>query len=40
MVRLLAQGKCDFDAIEAFRGDRFFRQALGLVSVPSLPTLR
>ncbi|EQD67281.1 transposase, IS4 family protein, partial [mine drainage metagenome] len=39
-VGLLAQGKSDFDAIEAFRGDRFFRQALGLVSVPSSPTLR
>jgi hypothetical protein len=39
-VGLLAQGKSDFDAIEAFRGDHFFRQALGLVSVPSSPTLR
>ncbi|MGC8508252.1 MAG: IS1380 family transposase [Thiomonas sp.] len=39
-VGLLAQGKSDFDAIEAFRGDRFFKQALGMAGVPSSPTLR
>ncbi|MGC8509234.1 MAG: IS1380-like element ISCARN34 family transposase, partial [Thiomonas sp.] len=39
-VGLLAQGKSDFDAIEGFRGDRFFKEALGLVGVPSSPTLR
>ncbi|MFN3630722.1 MAG: IS1380 family transposase, partial [Casimicrobiaceae bacterium] len=26
---LLVQGKSDFDAIEGFRGDAFFKQALG-----------
>jgi hypothetical protein len=39
-VGLLAQSKSDFDAIEGFRGDRFFKEALGLVGVPSSPTLR
>jgi hypothetical protein len=39
-VGLLAQGKSDFDAIEGFRGDRFFKEALGLKGVPSAPTLR
>lgn len=37
---LLVQGKSDFDAIEAFRGDDFFRRSLKLSSVPSSPTLR
>ncbi len=37
---LLCQGKSDFDAIERFREDRFFRDALGLRAVPSSPTLR
>lgn len=37
---LLCQGKSDFDAIERFRQDRFFRDALGLRAVPSSPTLR
>ena len=27
---LLVQGKSDFDAIENFRGDAFFKQALGI----------
>lgn len=39
-IGLLAQSKSDFDAIEGFRGDRFFKEALGLVGVPSSPTLR
>ena len=39
-VGLLAQSKSDFDAIEGFRGDGFFKEALGLVGVPSSPTLR
>lgn len=37
---LLCQGKSDFDAIERFREDRFFGEALGLRAVPSSPTLR
>jgi hypothetical protein len=40
MIGLLCLGKPDFDAIEAFREDDFFRQALGLESVPSEGTLR
>ena len=37
---LLVQGKSDFDAIENFRGDAFFKQALGIRLLPSSPTLR
>jgi hypothetical protein len=37
---LLVQGKSDFDAIENFRGDTFFKQALGIGLLPSSPTLR
>ncbi|MDZ7812535.1 MAG: IS1380 family transposase [Ideonella sp.] len=37
---LLVQGKNDFDAIEAFRGDAFFKRSLGISTVPSSPTLR
>ena len=37
---LLVQGKTDFDAIEAFRDERFFAEALGIRNVPSSPTLR
>ena len=40
MVGLLCLGKPDFDAIEPFREDRFFRLALGLERTPSSPTLR
>ena len=39
-VGLLVQGKNDFDAIEAFRGDAFFGRSLGISCVPSSPTLR
>ena len=39
-VGLLVQGKSDFDAIENFRGDAFFKQALGIALLPSSPTLR
>src|SRR6478736_4285923 len=35
---LLVQGKSDFDAIENFRGDAFFKQALGVKLLPSSPT--
>lgn len=37
---LLAQGKNDFEAIEAHRNDNFFLSALGLNKVPSCSTLR
>jgi hypothetical protein len=37
---LLVQGKSDFDAVEGFRGDAFFKQALGVKLLPSSPTLR
>ena len=37
---LLVQGKSDFDAIENFRGDTFYKQALGISLLPSSPTLR
>ncbi len=39
-VGLLVQGKSDFDAIENFRGDGFYKQALGIGLLPSSPTLR
>ena len=39
-IGLLAQGKSDFDAIENYRGDTFFKQALGIKLLPSSPTLR
>ena len=39
-LALLCLGKNDFDAIENFRGDEFFKRALGLGGVPSSPTLR
>jgi len=37
---LLCLGKNDFDAIENFRTNAFFKRALGLKDVPSSPTLR
>ena len=37
---LLVQGKTDFDAIETYRDERFFAEALGIRNVPSSPTLR
>jgi hypothetical protein len=40
MIGLLCLGKPDFEAIEAFREDGFFRQALGLKKIPSEGTLR
>ncbi len=39
-IGLLCQGKSDFDHIEAFREDPFFKQSLGLSNIPSSPTLR
>ena len=40
MIGLLALGKPDFEAVEAFRADPFFCRALGLDTVPSAATLR
>ena len=34
LVGLLSLGKNDFEAIEPFRQDRFFKQALGLSKIP------
>ena len=39
-IGLLCQGKSDFDCIEEFRKDKFFRQALRIYRAPSSPTLR
>jgi len=39
-IALLTLGKSDFDAIESFRGDSFFKRALNLIRVPSSATLR
>jgi hypothetical protein len=40
MVGLLSLGKSDFEAIEPFRTDRFFKEALGLSKVPSSAWMR
>jgi hypothetical protein len=40
MVGLLVLGKSDFEAIEPFRHDRFFKEALGITKVPSSVWLR
>jgi Transposase DDE domain group 1 len=40
VVGLLALGKSDFEAIEPFRDDRFFKEALGLSKVPGSVWLR
>lgn len=40
MIGLLSLGKNDFDAIEPFRKDRFFREALDISKVPSAEWLR
>jgi len=39
-LALLCMGKSDFDAIESFRDNAFFKRALGLAAAPSSPTLR
>ncbi len=39
-IGLLCLGKSDFNDIDVFREDDFFRQALGLRQIPSEPTLR
>lgn len=40
VVGLLSLGKSDFEAIEPFRSDSLFKQALGLSKVPSGVLLR
>jgi hypothetical protein len=40
VVGLLSLGKSDFEAIEAFREDRFFKKALGMGKVPGSVWLR
>lgn len=40
MVGLLSLGKSDFEAIEPFRQDRFFKQALGLSKIPGSVWMR
>lgn len=40
MAGLISVGKPDYDAIEPFRGDDFFKHSLGLENCPSSPTLR
>jgi len=40
MIGLLSLGKSDFEAIEPFRTDRFFKEALGLSKVPSSAWIR
>lgn len=39
-VGLLCLGKSDFEAVEDFRQDRYFRQSLGIGQVPSAARLR
>lgn len=40
MTGLLSLGKSDFEAIEPFRADRFFKEALDLTKIPSSVWLR
>lgn len=40
MLGLLCLGKADYQAIEPFRGDEFFTQAIGIERCPSGPALR
>jgi hypothetical protein len=40
MTALLCLGKSDFEAIEPFRADRFFKSALNLSKVPGAVWLR
>ena len=40
VVGLLSLGKSDFEAIEAFRSDRFFKEALDISKVPSSVWMR
>jgi hypothetical protein len=40
MIGLISIGKPDFDAVEEYRNDKFFKKCLKLKKVPSSPTLR
>lgn len=40
MLGLICLGKPDYDAIESFRDNHFFRQSLGIQTCPSSPALR
>jgi hypothetical protein len=40
MIGLLTIGKCNYDDIEQFREDPFFKKSLNLDHVPSSPTIR
>jgi hypothetical protein len=40
MTGLLSLGKSDFEAIEPFRNDRYFKEALGMSKVPSSAWMR
>ena len=40
MIGLYTLGKTDYEDIEAYRSDKFFKAALGVRTVPSAPTLR
>ena len=40
MIGLISLGKPDYEAIEPFRCDDFFKNSLGLDDCPSSPTLR
>jgi len=40
MIGLLSLGKSDFEAIESFREDRFFKEALGLSKIPGSVWMR
>lgn len=40
LTGLLSLGKSDFEAIEPFRDDRFFKEALGMRKVPSSAWMR
>ena len=40
MIGLISIGKPDFDAVEEYRNDKFFKKSLKLKNVPSSPTLR
>ena len=39
-IGLICLGKSDFEAIEGFRRDEYFFEALGLKAIPSTATLR
>lgn len=39
-LSLRVEGKSDFEVVENFRGDAFYKQALGIALLPPSPTLR